>query len=273
MQTFDPQLLKKLHIQSSDSHKGAGGKLTIIGGSKLFHGASLWSLKVASRIVDMVFYSSIEENNELTKSLKADLYDFIAVSRENLDEYIEQSDVVLIGPGLTREEGREKDEEPTRQLTERLLEKFSSKKWVLDAGALTEMEPVWLKELQNVLITPHHQEFKTLFGEEGNEDSVLRKAAEFNCTILLKGPIDIVSDGKEIIKVEGGNAGMTKGGTGDVLAGLVAALYCKNDALLAAAASSYINKRAGESLAQRVGTNFNASDLCDEIPGVMKELH
>ena len=40
-----------------------------------------------------------------------------------------------------------------------------------------------------------------------------------------------------------GNAGMTKGGTGDVLAGLVAALYCKNEAFLSACAGSYINKK------------------------------
>ena len=65
---------------------------------------------------------------------------------------------------------------------------------------------------------------------------------------------------------------MTKGGTGDVLAGLVAALACKNDSFLAASAGSFINKKAGDSLFKRVGPYFNASDLCDEIPKVMKEL-
>ena len=65
---------------------------------------------------------------------------------------------------------------------------------------------------------------------------------------------------------------MTKGGTGDVLAGLVAALYCKNEAFLSACAGSYINKKAGENLFKRVGYYFNASDLADEIPRVMKEL-
>lgn len=65
---------------------------------------------------------------------------------------------------------------------------------------------------------------------------------------------------------------MTKGGTGDVLAGLIAALYCKNDAFLAAAAGSYINKKAGDSLFKKVGYYFNASDLVDKIPRVMKKL-
>ena len=66
---------------------------------------------------------------------------------------------------------------------------------------------------------------------------------------------------------------MTKGGTGDVLAGLVASLYCKNnDPFLVATCASYINKKAGESLFKKVGYYFNASDLADEIPKAMKEI-
>ena len=66
---------------------------------------------------------------------------------------------------------------------------------------------------------------------------------------------------------------MTKGGTGDVLAGLVAALYCKNDdPFLVATSASYINKKAGESLFKKVGYYFNSSDLVDEIPRMMKEI-
>jgi len=72
--------------------------------------------------------------------------------------------------------------------------------------------------------------------------------------------------------VEGGNQGMTKGGTGDVLAGLVAALYCKNEAFLAASAASFINKKAGEDLAEKMGIYFNASDLADQIPKTMERL-
>ena len=55
MKTFNPKILKELYKPPAGSHKGQNGKLMIIGGSKLFHAASLWSLKVASRIVDMVF--------------------------------------------------------------------------------------------------------------------------------------------------------------------------------------------------------------------------
>src|SRR3972149_12015677 len=133
MEKFDPTELKKLYLPSKDSHKGQNGKLTIVGGSHLFHGASLWSLKVASRIVDMVFYASIPENNKLTQKLKSEIYDFIAVPREKVEEYIAESDTILIGPGLPREEGRMGREESSKEITERLVRKFPQKKWVIDA--------------------------------------------------------------------------------------------------------------------------------------------
>ena len=65
---------------------------------------------------------------------------------------------------------------------------------------------------------------------------------------------------------------MTKGGTGDVLAGLITALSCKNDLFLAAQAGAFVQGLAGDRLFSRVGPYFNASDLCDEIPKVLKEL-
>ena len=236
----------------------------------------------------MVFYSSVLENNELAQKLKSELYDLIVVPRNKIEDYLQEADVILIGPGLPREEGREAGEESTRNLVKRLFEKFSDKKWVIDGGALTEIEPEWLRELNgNVILTPHHKEFENLFddvilseSEESKkilrrftpqDDMVAEMSKKYNCTILLKGPTDLICSPEECVSVEGGNAGMTKGGTGDVLAGLVAALACKNDLFLAAASGSFINKKAGEELFKRVGYYFNASDLADEIPKIMKK--
>lgn len=273
MEKFSERQLKRLYISPKDSHKGQNGKLTIIGGSHLFHGASLWALKVASRIVDMVFYSSVLENNALTEKLKSEVYDFIAVPRDKVKEYIAESDSILIGPGLPREEGKQENEESTRELTKKLLQKFPSKKWIIDAGSLTEMDREWLAGINgNVIVTPHAGEFEKLFGVGAIDKAVSEMAKKYDCTILLKGPEDIVCSPKECVAVAGGNAGMTKGGTGDVLAGLVAALSCKNDLFLAAAAASFINKKAGDELYKRVGPYFNTSDLADQIPKVMKEL-
>ncbi|OGH05194.1 MAG: NAD(P)H-hydrate dehydratase [Candidatus Levybacteria bacterium RBG_16_35_11] len=270
MEKFDPNELKNLYKPSLSSHKGQNGKLMIIGGSHLFHAASLWSLKVASRIVDMVFYSSVPENNQIVQKAKEEFRDGIVVPRDKIDHYINESDCVLIGPGLPRKEGEDGKDDDTKELTQRLLKHYPEKKWVIDGGSLQVISSSFLPKKS--IITPHHLEFKSLFNTEGTEKTVQKMAKKCSCAVLLKGESDYVSDGDKTVQIKGGNAGMTKGGTGDVLAGLVAALYCKNSAFLSACAGSFINKKAGEELHRRVGPYFNASDLTEEIPHVMKNL-
>lgn len=290
MQEFDPQILKSLYRSPSDSHKGQNGKLLLIGGSHLFHAASLWSLGIASRIVDMVFYASVPENNEIVKEAKKEFRDGIVVPRQDLENYVAESDCILIGPGMVRTEkplrptedyqiqsltGLDKIENEgiqTYYLTKYLLEKYPDKKWVIDAGALQMMDPVWLKKLPHVIVTPHQQEFTRVFGVAATPRAVEEKAMEYSAVILLKGEEDTVCSPQVCVRVTGGNAGMTKGGTGDVLAGLVAALACKNEMLLAAQAGSYFNKKAGDTLFAKVGPFFNSSDLVNEIPFVMKKI-
>ena len=105
--------LKKLYLPPEESHKGQNGKLLIIGGSQLFHAASKWSLDIASKIVDMVFYSSVPINNKIfTKFLKTEkkqieeaktnFWNGIVVEQKNVHHYIEEADAILIGPGMER---------------------------------------------------------------------------------------------------------------------------------------------------------------------------
>ncbi len=273
MRSFDPETLKNLYTPPKDAHKPQNGSVMLIGGSKLFHAASLWSLTIISRIVDMTFYSSVTENNEIVQKAKEEFRNGIIVPRDKIEDYINEADVVLIGPGLPREDGLETGDDDTKHLTEKLLKKYPAKKWVIDGGGLQTISPEVLLELKTMpILTPHIKEFKTLFGIDASAEAAREMAKEYHCVILLKGEEDIVCSPEDAVRIEGGNSGMTKGGTGDVLAGLVAALYTKNDAVLSATASSYINKKAGESLFERVGYYFNASDLADEIPTVMKEL-
>lgn len=260
----------KLYIPPANSHKGQNGKLLIIGGSKLFHAASLWPLTVASRIVDMVFYSSVSENNKIVQSIKKDFRNGIVVPRSKIDDYINEADCVLIGPGLPRPEGQEKEDDDTKMLTSLLFKKYPDKKWVIDGGSLQTIDPSVIP--QNSILTPHHKEFEILFGLKSSKSNIQDMAKKYKCIILVKGPVDIVSDGIRTIEIKGGNAGMTKGGTGDVLAGLIGALYCKNDAFTSALIGSQVNKKAGDSLFKKVGYYFNASDLANEIPLVLKSL-
>jgi len=258
-QEFDVTSLQQLYRPDKDSHKGQNGKLLVIGGSNLFHSASLWSLEVASRIVDMVFYSSVPVNETIVKKQKERFHDGIIIPIGKLDEYIGEADCALIGPGMDRSD-------LTKQKANALLAKHQNKKWVVDGGALQVMDKKLLN--QNMIITPHHKEYEILFGVEPVE----AMAKKYGCTIVLKGREDFICNSDQCVVNRTGNEGMTKGGMGDVLAGLIAALYCKNEAFLAAACGTYLNGLAGDKLKERMGIYFNASDLVHELPKVMKEV-
>ncbi|HUW21240.1 MAG TPA: NAD(P)H-hydrate dehydratase [Candidatus Bathyarchaeia archaeon] len=285
-QRVDVGDIKALYKPAKQSYKGENGKLLIIGGSRLFHGASLWAVKIASRIVDLVYYCSIPENLKIAH--KALLFDFIAVPKNQVHAYLKKSEAVLIGPGLEKNA-------TTKNLTEQLLAQHPNQCWIIDACSLQTINKRALNQKQ--VITPHLGEFVNLFNPAKEEIEILKstqnnhKSASFNyqknkrraklvqkyskqygCVILLKGPIDIITSPTEWKYNITGNEGMTKGGTGDVLAGLVASLACENDLFLAACAGAYINGLAGDSLKKKVGIYFNTSDLCDEIPRVLKKL-
>lgn len=256
--------LSNVSLPTEDSHKGQNGKLLIIGGSELFHAASKWSLDVASKFVDMVFYASVPENNELIKEAKGNFWNGIVVPLGEINNYIDEADCVLIGPGMARDQ-------ETKKFVNELIKKYKNKKWVIDAGALQVIDPNLLN--LNHIITPHKKEMEMLELSFKNEGLNINR---LESTILLKGKTDEVGfvdteKNKQIIEVEGGNVGMTKGGSGDSLAGLVAALYCTNDRVTSAVVASYINKKAGDELYKTVGPYFNTSDLVTMVPKVFWE--
>lgn len=272
MKTLDEKELLKLFRAAKDSHKGQNGRLLVIGGSELFHASIFWTADVASRIVDLVHFSSpARENNRLVaRKAKEGFWNGIVVPFSRISDYLAEDDCVIIGPGMPRKEGLEKGERETAEIVNGFLQEFPQKKWVIDGGALQEMDKGLLNE--KMILTPHSGEFRRLFGEEATEKNAEKMAKQYGCTILLKGKTDVVCDKSNCVLVEGGNEGMTKGGTGDVLAGLVGALYCKNEAWLAAAAGSFFNKKAGDSLYAKMGPFFNAGDLVSELPLVMKKV-
>jgi NAD(P)H-hydrate epimerase len=247
------QAFKNLVLPDPDSHKGQNGKLLLVGGSELFHAASKWSLDTASKIVDMVFYASVPENNELIKQAKQNFWNGIVIQRQEIDKYITEADCILIGPGMDRSEKTEK-------VTNNLLKNYPEKKFVVDAGALQMVNPELLNSQH--IITPHSRELAVLTTKNFNPE-------KFAGITLVKGKVDQVITKNKTVEIPGGNTGMTKGGTGDVLAGLIAALYCKNDAITATITGSYTCKTAGDQLYSQVGPYFNASDLVEEIPKVL----
>lgn len=293
--------LAQLNLPKPGSHKGQNGKLLIIGGSELFHAASRWSLDIASRIVDMVFYASIPSNNQLVLEAKKNFWDGIVVTRESLEDYIGEADCILIGPGMMRHKldvklknasknyylnnppTKQEWQDNTQKIVNYLLSKYPNKKWVIDAGALQMMDSNLLTN--KCIITPHLKELKIIIDGLNKQQRVTFNQNTFsskknlillnklfnNAVILLKGQTDIITHNQEAYEIKGGNAGMTKGGTGDVLAGLVAGLYTTNQILPSAIVASYVNKIAGETLYQSVGPFYNASDLLKTIPKLLWE--
>lgn len=266
--------LRKLYQPPKRSHKGDNGKLVIIAGSAQFHGAAVLACKTAARIVDLVFFASVPENNRLIQKLKQGLAEVIVLKQWQVDKAVALADAVLIGPGLgylktyglTRVAKRQ---QRIKRQVERLLRKFPQKKFILDADVLKTIDPK--KLTRNCVVTPHTGEFKALFKVAATEANVRKMAQKYSCIILLKGPKDIICSPTQCVYNTTGNQGMTKGGTGDVLAGLVAALAAKNDLFLAAGCGAYINGAAGDRLKKQVGLYYSVADLVEQIPKVLKD--
>ncbi len=251
MQDFDLKpYLSQIVLPKPYSVKGDGGRVLVIGGSKLFHAAPFWAASMASRLVDMVHFSSpAMENNDLMRlRAKENFWDGIVVPYDEVDHYIEEDDAILIGPGMERGQ-------TTKQIVDALLAKYPSKKWVVDGGALQELDPSLLTP--TMIVTPNIREQKIL-------------PPHLPCTVLAKGPVDTITRGDQLITIAGGSPGMTKGGTGDVLAGLVAGLYAKSDGFAACVVASYTNKQASEELEKTVGPFFSPEDLITQIPKTLK---
>ncbi|MEI6533055.1 MAG: NAD(P)H-hydrate dehydratase [Candidatus Roizmanbacteria bacterium] len=288
------QTLKQLEISKKISHKGDNGKVLIIGGSTLFHAPPIWSAETVSHFADMVHLSSTSENIQLIHDMKVSFRNGIVIPHAKIEEYLKEDDVILIGPGMVRgainkdiqvndfgEVLKINDESMfTRVLTQYVLTKYPMKRFVLDAGALQMMDNEWLINMQyKVVITPHIEEFHTLFGIDlsdisidGKVNIIEKTAQKYNVVILLKAVSDVISDGEKTYVVEGGNQGLTKGGTGDILAGLTASFYAKNNPVLSAISASIVIKSTADELFLSQGYWYNNDDVLHKLSAILKKI-
>jgi NAD(P)H-hydrate repair Nnr-like enzyme with NAD(P)H-hydrate dehydratase domain len=265
------------------------GKSMIIGGSSLFHGAPLLSLQAASRFNQTVFFTSPESSlSQVARQIKGQLFSFIWAPFRQVESYLASVDIALIGPGFMRysDQGKvpkkrqELDSlagEKTKRITERLLNDFFNLPWVIDAGSLQVIK----KEIipPGAIVTPNNEEFKVLFGDDLTSLSladqvkvVISRARESNCLVVSKNPDSVIAYQDDYLVVSGGNQGLEKGGTGDVLAGLVMALSAKAKLpLLSSAVAVWLFKRAAEKLSYKQGLFYNADDLSSVIASSASE--
>ena len=179
---------------------------------------------------------------------------------------------VAVGPGIgTADE--------THKLFVRLYKEIDLP-MVIDADAIKAVagDPGILKGKKGVL-TPHSGEFKILTGDSGGAqdgnvlpDAVSAMAVRLGMTVLLKGKDDVIANGKRVKINDFGNAAMTVGGTGDVLAGVVGTLLAKGAKPFdAARLGACITGLAGNRAYAALSYGMMATDVIDQIPDVLSQ--
>lgn len=261
-----------------NSKKGDNGVVLVIGGSSVYHGAPLLASLTALRAgVDLVYTAVPRIIINAIRSYSPNIIALpmsdntltIGSANRLIKSLPKIPNTATIGMGMSISKP-----EALNSLVKKLRE--SGTKLVLDASALI---PRVLTEITNsdTIITPHVGEFKRIFDENvGTTEkeivsSVSRMAIRHRITIILKGWLNVIADehGK-VATIKRSTPAMTVGGTGDVLAGLVAALYTKmNSPFDASAMAVYFNGVAAQLAYKQVGLHMVATDLIEYLPKVM----
>jgi NAD(P)H-hydrate epimerase len=178
-----------------------------------------------------------------------------------------------MGPGL----GLHKD---TREFVKEIVKQVEATRvpLLLDADGLKAFAEFKHQVKSPMVFTPHSGEYKILSGQEapkeleGRAAHVKKAAEELGAVVLLKGHTDLISDGKRVKFNFSGNPGMTVGGTGDVLSGIIAAFLAQGvDPFEAAVAGAFVNGAAGDFVASVKGFHMVATDLLEWIPSVIDD--
>ena len=269
---------KYIRPRKSDSRKGDNGKVLVVGGSYMYHGAPILSSLAALRTgCDLVYTAVPKVNAQATRAASADLIVIpladSKLTRGSVNKLLGQIpagiDSATIGMGLAVQ-----DIEALKLLVKSLIER--DVRLSLDASALRK-EILPIIKAKNVLVTPHASEFERLFGEKIPDNkktriSTVEKHAKKNSiTILLKGMDDIITDGTKTLINSKKTPAMTVGGTGDVLSGIAASMLSQNrDVIEAAASAAFVNGQAGKIVQKNLGMHMVATDLIDALPLISK---
>ncbi|WP_435095591.1 NAD(P)H-hydrate dehydratase [Halarchaeum sp. P4] len=250
------------------AHKGDFGRVMVIGGGP-YTGAPALTAQAALRAgADLAYVACPEPIADEVQGYAEDLivepYVGTRLQPEHVDSLLDAAadrDVVVIGPGL----GGADD---TRRAVREFLEHYEGRA-VVDADALQVVPDV--ETDAELVCTPHQGELAKMGGPRSDDweeraTLVSEFAADLDATLLVKGAYDVVSDGDATRVNRTGNPGMTVGGTGDVLAGITAALFSTQPAVQAASVAAYANGTAGDVVVDEQGYGLLASDLLGEIP-------
>jgi NAD(P)H-hydrate epimerase len=262
-----------------DSHKGMNGRVLVVGGGPYTGAPALVGFGAYRVGVDLVriatpvkSYLAVAAHspNFIVESLGRDILTLNDVSA--VEKLLDVSDTLVIGNGLgTNIE--------TKRATIKIIKKCK-KPIVIDADTIEVVgENISVLKGHSGVITPHAREFKKLTGIKLSEDlekrceAVKNAAKKIGFTVLLKGRIDIISDGKYTKLNRTGNAGMSVGGTGDVLAGVVGGLLSKGvPPFNAARIGAFLNGYAGDLAFEEKGYSLLATDVAEKISIALRKF-
>lgn len=220
------------------SHKWSAGAVLVLGGSEGMVGAAVLAARSALR------FGAGSVNIASPQSRDAHLMapEIPCLGIDGVGERLERFDVVLAGPGLS---------ESDAGAVVPLLEQAGRS--VLDAGAIRQkLVEAATEGSGEVVITPHVGEFKRIAGVGGGQYAVRALARSRGATVLLKGNPTSISDGGLPILVRSGGPELATIGSGDVLAGMIAALMARGlDARRAAVSGAYWHGVAASELAAK----------------------
>ena len=278
--TVTTKLVKNLVVpRIVTSRKGDNGIVLIVGGSRIYHGAPVLASIAALRAGTDLVFTAIPRSNVIP--VRAYSPDFIVlplpddkltmgVANRIMALLPKKPDAAAIGMGMSIAK-------PDALVSLIRQLRKANVKLLLDASALI---PEILEEISGTgtIVTPHRGEYKRLFGKDNdtNEDvqvsAVQTLAKHYGITIVLKGSINIISDGvyENVATIRRSTPAMTVGGMGDILSGLTAGLLTKYSSFNASLLGVYLNGIAASLAYKRVGLHMLATDVIGELPNAMK---
>lgn len=272
-------VLSILPDRAPDSYKGDYGKVLLLCGSRGYTGAAALAAMGALRSGAGLAYLAVPESIYIIEAVK--LTETIVMPLPDRDgklseasvgevrTLMEQKDVVLIGPGLGQSAG-------TFAVVKAVLEEFQGPV-VLDADGINLIaahKDLLRGRTGPTILTPHAGEFARIADACTGDrlvDSVAF-ASEYDVTLLLKGHRTIITDGNVAYINYTGNPGMAVGGSGDVLAGMIAGLLGQGlKPMEAASCGAWLHGAAGDICAQQLGMyGMLPSDMLSVLPRLLK---
>lgn len=272
---------RSLPRRDPEGHKGTFGKVLCVCGSVGYTGAPIFAGRGAVRTGSGLVFLAVPESVWPVAAVKSDEAmpfpmpeaegRLSLLAEEPIRRRAESCDAVLIGCGLGR--GWQTDALVRNLLT-------IEKPMVLDAdglNALSGREELLQKRAAPTILTPHEGEFLRLGGglSAGREAAAAAFSEKYGVYLVLKGHRTVVAAPDGRLAVNGtGNSGMAKGGSGDVLAGMILSLLGQGcGAFEACCAGVWLHGRAGDLAAADKGERgMTPTDLLEQIPYAMKDL-